>query len=74
MCRVIEHRGPDDEGYHRAGEFGMGMGKKIWPGAAAGFPKPERRLFRATVPGDNLGGPPIRQEELCHTPLDGPDV
>jgi asparagine synthase (glutamine-hydrolysing) len=29
MCRVIEHRGPDDEGYHREGEFGMGMGKRI---------------------------------------------
>jgi len=25
MCRVIEHRGPDDEGFYREGEFGMGM-------------------------------------------------
>jgi len=25
MCPVIEHRGPDDEGFYREGEFGMGM-------------------------------------------------
>jgi asparagine synthase (glutamine-hydrolysing) len=25
MCRVIEHRGPDDEGYFRDGDVGLGM-------------------------------------------------